>query len=246
MKPIVKICGKGNNIQIIDLTQDSEEYIPEDIQDTLVHNQNNKFKYSETMTVNIIQYNSTTESNIEDTIISNHDSEKDEAEYKLNKDGYYTIHHLILPTVEWLNKELEKEDNLTNYPINIYVTDGINIYNYQNEKLEETDLDVIIKMNTSDTTISRISLDTFLLFYLRQCFISYCKKIFDESNLRCNKEDYDYTFNRDLLWMTINIIKYNVEFNQMKESQRILEKINRCGNICQNISLNKINSCGCN
>ncbi len=46
--------------------------------------------------------------------------------------------------------------------------------------------------------------------------------------------------------MTLNIIKYNVEFNQMKESQRILEKINRCGGFCKSYVTDKINSCGCN
>lgn len=95
MKPIVEICGKGDIIKIQDLTQDSNEYIPEDIEDTLIHNQNNKFKYSETMTINIIQYNSIQQSNIEDTIINDHTSEIDEIEYKLKKDGYYTIHHFI-------------------------------------------------------------------------------------------------------------------------------------------------------
>ncbi len=145
MKPIVEICGKGDIIKIQDLTQDSNEYIPEDIEDTLIHNQNNKFKYSETMTINIIQYNSIQQSNIEDTIINDHTSEIDEIEYKLKKDGYYTIHHFILPTLDWLNKELEKEDNLTLYPINIYVTDGINIYHYINNNLTEVNIDVIIQ-----------------------------------------------------------------------------------------------------
>ena len=56
MTPLVRICNIDKcSILITDITQDSNEYIPEDIVDTEVYYTKNKFKYSETATINIIQ-----------------------------------------------------------------------------------------------------------------------------------------------------------------------------------------------
>jgi len=54
-------------------------------------------------------------------------------------------------------------------------------------------------------------------------------------------------FNRDLVWMTINVIKYSIEIGQYYEAQRFLENLIGCGNICaEYISDNKKGSgCGC-
>ena len=56
MTPLVRICNIDKySILITDITQDSNEYIPENIVDTEVYYTKNKFKYSETATINIIQ-----------------------------------------------------------------------------------------------------------------------------------------------------------------------------------------------
>lgn len=250
MTPIVNICNINDLIRITDVTQDSNEYIPENITDTLVYNQNNKFKYSETCTINVIQYVSTKDKEILETIYTEHCSYLDEAYYKVLKDGHYTIHHFILPTVDWLQEELTKQDNLTQDHLSIYVTDGEKVYLYNQGSLNEIDIQVLIEINDEDTTISRISIDTFSIYYLRKCYIQICKTILNTIDLKCvnnNKSMEEVIFNRDLLWMTINIIKYHVEFNDLIESQRLIELINKCGGMCQNIpaTYNKNNFCGC-
>ena len=55
MTPLVKICNTGKcAIVITDLTQDSNEYVTESIPDAEAYYERNKFKYSETYTINII------------------------------------------------------------------------------------------------------------------------------------------------------------------------------------------------
>lgn len=248
MNPIVDICNIDNKIRITDVTQDSNEYIPENIQVTLPYNQNNKFKYSETCTINIIQYNSTTEQSIVGTIFSPHCSYLDEAYYAMNKDGYYTITHLILPTTEWLQSELQKEESILDGSMTIYVTDGNKIYHYSNNELSEVESQVMIEVNDEDTTISRVSVDTFSICYLYKCYINLCKQILNNLNIRClgnNDNLSQETFNRDFLWMSINIIKYHVEFDKLLEAQRLIEKLDKCGSLCGHTTLNKISSCGC-
>lgn len=248
MNPIVDICNIDNKIRITDITQDSNEYIPENIQITLPYNQNNKFKYSETCTVNIIQYNSTTEQTIVGTIFSPHCSYLDEAYYTMSKDGYYTITHLILPTTEWLQNELQKEESILDGTMGIYVTDGDKIYHYFNNELNIVESQIMIEINDEDTTISRVSVDTFSICYLYKCYIDLCKQILNNLNIRCignNDNLRQETFNRDFLWMSINIIKYHVEFDKLLEAQRLIEKLDKCGSLCSNTALNKISSCGC-
>jgi hypothetical protein len=54
----------------------------------------------------------------------------DEAYYKLESDGYYVIHHFILPTTDWLDSELEKGSSILDGEMGIYVSDCENIYYY--------------------------------------------------------------------------------------------------------------------
>jgi hypothetical protein len=65
----------------------------------------------------------------------------------------------------------------------------------------------------------------------------------------CNINDSSYKqkiFNRDVLWMGINVIKYSLEVSQYYEAQRILEDLTRCGNLCDTSLINPTYDCGCN
>ena len=251
MKPIVKICNTGKcSIVITDLTQDSEEYVTESILDAEVYYERNKFKYSETCTINIIQRNTATSEEILDSIITDHTSYLDEIHYQLQQDGFYTIHHFIIPTVDWLKQELEKEHSILEKNIELYVCDCNTIYRYYDGTLTEVSPEVLSEINTENTTISRISIDQFSICYLYDCYISLCKQIFKRINYRCmNKSNLDeIKFKRDFLWMTINIIKYYVELNQLLEAQRLLEEVNFCGGLCneQKTVKQQSSGCGCN
>lgn len=253
MNPIFEICEVKNcRIRITDRTQEDEQYIPENINDPLSlegYYYNNKFKYSQTYTINIIQYTSTKDKYIVDTIYTQHCSYLDEAYCNLNKDGYYTIYHIILPSIEWLQEEISKEDNILDEDITIYVTDGSKIYQYKNQELLEIDPEVIAFVNTEGTTISRAEGDTFSLCHLYKCYITICKQIFNSMNIRCLNKNFNLensTFNRDFLWMTISIIKYHVEFDELMEAQRLLETVNYCNGLCkEGVPSNTSKGCGC-
>lgn len=251
MVPIIKICNDDNNsIIITDLTQDSSEYVSEDIQNPEAYYEKNKFKYSETCTVNIIQQNTVESEQIIDTVFTDHISYLDEIHYKLNKDGFYTIHHFILPSLEWFEKEIQKEHSILEKNIDIYICDCENIYHYCKGELVKVDPEVIVEVNTNNTTISKISIDQFSIYYLYNCYINLCKQIFQNTYYKCfdNSNLKDINFKRDFIWMAINVIKYYVGLNQLLEAQRLLEEINYCGGICnERVSIKQQRSrCGCN
>lgn len=253
MNPIFTICNAENQkIRIKDLTQESEEYIPESIKDLNVlqnYYYNNKFKYSETITINIIQYTSVKETSLLETTFTEHTSYLDEAYANLEKDGFYTVTHIIVPSLQWLVNELQKEDNFTKFTNkNIYVSDGQKIYQYLNGELKEKPIEIFIDLNVEDTTISRVCKQTFAVYYLYQCYITICKEILNNAIIDCHRSNSDLQsliFKRDFLKMTISVLQYHIEFNQLYEAQRILETVNYCGTFCSNIPSKKLNNSGC-
>lgn len=230
-------------IRILDMSYD--EYIPENQSDLDIYYQRNKYRYSDTATINII-YQFTTEheeGKIIDTLITSHCVHLDEAYYSIPKDGYYTIQHIILPTTDWLNFVIE---NGMVPSLSIFVTDGEKFYQYVNNVLVDVDPRVIAEIGLENTTISRTESKIFSLCNLQQCYINTCKQIFKKYNIRCLPNDYkSIVFNRDFIWMTLNVIKYNIDFGDYFEAQRILENINYCGGFCEQLSSTVQSGCGC-
>lgn len=154
--PVFTVCNVGNNqIQIKDLSQENDFYLPEDVDsdfDLDIRYKEKVFKYSDTYTINYIQYTSTKQKDYLTTIFTSHDSFLDEAYYDIPKDGYYTIFHFILPTVNWLEDIVDRTINgnlgfLQETSYTLYVTDGCKIYIVDKEKLLED-----IKEPEIDTT----------------------------------------------------------------------------------------------
>lgn len=248
MELTLKICNVDNcNLRISDLTQQTLEYAPEELDglELQVYYDNNVFKYTDTYTINIIQYTSTKKTELLDTIYSAHDSELDEIYYQIPKDGFYTITHLVLPSIEWLENQLELQ--VIDSSRQVYVTDGNQIYQYVRGKLIAKEPEIFTTINIADTTISGVMQNTFSICRLYECYIHFCKKVLNSPLDKCfNKIDSDLIFKRDFLWMSINLIKYYTEFEQLEEAQRLLEKINRCGEFCNSIyDEHRIVDCGC-
>ena len=209
--------GKQNTIIITGLTQETDEYLSEDSWILKYYN----YRYSDCVTVNIIE---------------------------LPQDGLYSIHHVVLPTVEWLERVKEEAISMLDEYEGIYISDGNTIYHYLNNQYLEVDAQVISEINTYKTTISRAENFTFSIWNLQKCYIHLCNEILSDKALKCVKSaNPDTIFNRDLVWMTLNVIKYYIGFKQVYEAQRVLEQINYCHGICKNTKtkLNNQSDCGC-
>lgn len=86
--------------------------------------------------------------------------------------------------------------------------------------------------------------DYFQICQLKKCFISACQDIFDKrASTNCNNTGVDQAsiYKRDLIWSTINVIEYMIEFGQYDEAERLLVRINDCNGLCNNTKTN----CGC-
>lgn len=223
------------------VVQDVSTYLAEDFSGIV----KGKFKYSDTISIDVLQHNQTLK-----TIYTKHDTLKS-IDIPIGFDGQFSLVHLVIPNIEWFNKELEKTEGsaLGLYNI-VYFSDGIDIYKYINGKTSQVTIDDILEINTVNTTISRISRDFVSICFLRKCYINLCQQIFNDRGIsKCwnkNKVNSELIYKRDLVWMAINVVKYLTQCEQLAEADRVIKTIQGCNGLCVSTNLtNSTNGCGC-
>lgn len=261
MDSIFKICKNGAcGITVSGLERDNDEYLNEE-GDIVVSTRN--YAYSHTITLNTLtSIKSDGVESIKETDIVFHEVDCiDESDMEMPIDGLYQVTHIILPTEVWLQYVLDRDVTaLTAYNL-IYIynktTEGFQ--KYINNELVDVTLEEVLAVNAmppvnitdKTSTIIRSDKNTFCTCYINECFYRLCKNLLIELPGKCqNKLDLlkSSIYNRDLIWMTINVIKYLLELKQFYEAQRVLEDITFCGNICKDVMNKNLKGtgCGCN
>lgn len=210
-----------------------------------------RFKYSETIGIGVLKQN-VIDVKPESTVtgVNYHElSDERTITMKSPADAWYTIYYLVLPSINWFEEQLKiliGESSgilqLNNYSI-IYYTDGINHYkavripNTNNFTVTVVTIEYLSSCELSETTLSRTSIDYVSICFLNQCYLDISKLLLESKNFeKCFNKSIDETSNlytRDLLWMSINTIRFSTEFNQLTEAQRIIEQIGGCNGICK-------------
>lgn len=267
--PLLSICNINQcKLLISDQTLNDDRYLPERSSMSPEVRNDRKLKFSESYTVNVIKKITSEKEEIIDTIISPHEiGIEDSITYDLEKDGFYTIHHYIIPSKEWIIAyNANNVDQRTLNNTDFFYSDGTSIYQYF--PLGNLDLDLeagtskeisteellAIDFQYYDSrkiTLSYVMSQEFSICKLYECYIRLCKLVLRKSVLRCiekNKPLHDIFFRRDFLWMTINVLRYLIEMGSFMEAQRILEELEYCGGICNDreVQLMSKQGCGCN
>ena len=258
MDSLFKISKSGTyGILIEGLEIDNAEYIPEDG----IRNSIRNYTYNDSVTINTI---STLDAKGIETFsaytVNIHNNAIDSTSHLLYKDGLYLVSHIIIPNKQWF-------DYISStYPADLENYSAIYYYDITSNKLYKYESGTNVEINIQElllasyewsgvvtdkpTTIIRANKNTFIMYYLNECFAKICKTLLTDlyTSTCTSKENYSKgIFTRDLLWMAINAIKYNIEILQLYEAQRILENINFCTSDCAYTSLNNYNNgCGCN
>lgn len=234
------------NILIEDYSKEYGQYLDEDIN---VVTSYDYYKYSESVTLNFITKINTDKIILQDILLSEHTDDVDSCNFKVHKDGYYKIEHIIIPNKSWY-------DNASQEYKEFYDT----IYIYDNEKLykevtkdsetvlEECTAKEIMERNVEGTTIKKCKIDVFFTGNIQQCYVNYCKQLFDTLLTKCvTQESSETSYTRDFIWMTLNIVDYLVGFKQFMEAQRIVENFFKCGGFCESMKPFKPKNfyCGC-
>ena len=228
------------------IVSDISTYLAEDFSGTV----KGKFKYSDTVSIDVLQHNKTTETIYRDPIYTKHDTLQP-INIPVEFDGWFDVIHLVLPSIEWFTREIDKSEGSAFglYDL-VYFSDGIDIYKYLDGNVSQVTINEVLEVNPINTTISKTNRDYVSICFLRKCYINLCQQIFEDRGFsRCwnkNKVDSELIYKRDLVWMAINVIKYLTECEQLAEVERIIETIQGCNGLCVSSNLtSKTNGCGC-
>lgn len=238
MEVKLNICKLGGEkscaIRISDATTD---FLPEDSSTPVFQ----KFKMSEVKSIDVVRFNTINETKILRVFISDIDLSNI---FEIKEDGWYDVHHIVLPTKEWFDQALEDGGMIYTYDT-VYYIDNEKFYKYKNSVTTEICIEEILERNPLNTTISVACQNHFSIFYLMHCYILLAEKLLS-INLRCeNNQLSELTFNRDVLWMAINIIKYSVEFGDLEGATVRLSKLNYCNGLCKKLNNDTLNISGC-
>ena len=253
--------GQNGYVIIEDYSREEDQYYPE----TQEIQEYGRYKYSESKTINIVMKVNSNKITLVDVLLHNHDQLVDDptnpdiqvydlekTELTVKKDGYYNINHVILPTKKWYQETYLKQGE--DYQIafkTVYIIDEDNkLYKLEEGKFVECTIKEIVERNHDGTTIEKCIIEVFYTGFLQMCYINYCRKLFDKLTKHCtpqcvSEDTKDLSYIRDFLWMTLNIIDYQISFKQYMEAQRVLEMTNYCGGFCQNQELHDGPRIGC-
>lgn len=225
-------------VLIEDFSKEYGQYIDEEVITSYDY-----YRYDQSMTLNAIMKMNVGSITLIDVLLNDHSEDVDSCTFKATQDGYYVVEHIILPNFDWYNNA---SDEYKSYYKNIYITDGEKLYKEVNGELEECTVKELIERNVEGTTIKKCKIEIFFTGFLQQCYVNYCKKLFDGMLNTCNRKLLEEDiFSRDFIWMTLNTIDYLIGFKQHMEAQRIIENFQKCGNFCKFTSLKQNYSCGC-
>lgn len=149
------------------------------------------------------------------------------------QDGYISFCHIVVPTKEFFDSHEGQFTYWGDQNGKVYKESG------------EVDIQEVIEVN--DSNLIRHMHNFFSVFHLRKCYISLCQKIFNDGGFdRCfnTKIDKNLIYKRDLVWAALNVIQYMIDFNQLAEAQRLLERINGCNGLCAGVNTGD-KGCGC-
>lgn len=185
--------GLNGKIIIEDYSREYDQYFSEDE----TNQEKGKYKYSESKTINVLtKVNSESESKIGDPIIHNHDQLKpdplypdnyiydlEKIKFTIDDDGYYLMHHIVLPTKQWLENTYlthENEDYRKSYESVYIIDDNNDIFKVSVQQLsinKENRLHKIIKFDSDYNIINTIE-------YI-------CDENFNVVEIKTSDETYD-------------------------------------------------------
>ena len=240
MKTAIPICinqGADGLVRISEMP--NNWYLPENSSLTA----KNRFVYSDTASIDIFRLNSVNGDKYTPYRITDRTDPKDTG-IKLERDGWFTAIHIVIPTKVWVDRELSKKGSIINTYDVVYFTDGSEIYTCIKGKVERTTLSALLEEERENTTVFRTEKDGVFIDYLLEQQKNLYTELFKTRmyNGGCGLDACEA--NRIVAF--INLIKHYVRFGQLAEAERVIEKFNHFKTIKtsqKDHSLTK--GCGC-
>ena len=216
------------------------------ITDTSYSLYKDQFNYKDTVTIDIITYNNLSNPQRIAMVTTDHNrGYLNECKIPLSNDGHYTIHHIILPTVDWYYKQIDSNDDHTKKYFEIIVSDCKNVYKVEDGKLYPIDVEYLINKPTKFVSMLRFQQEYVMICHINNCFNKSFTNLLDDPSDQ-NK------YKTDFIWCTLEVLKILICNKEYEKAENIIENFFVCGGFCnqalpselQQININTDNSTG--
>lgn len=238
MDIVFKICKYDTcGLTITGLEKDDKQYSDVMTPDT--------YSYADTVSLNVLV--SVTKDDKDELPynqyeIVEHTQEEDKSIFDFPKDGLFKVIHAIIPTKAWWDV-YKLQYNHYDY---VYYYDSGKFYEVKNGVVKEITLqDVIVAGDINGKcTIFKGVQYTFNICNTEQCLYSFSQDFLNKiCSDKCSAQED--VRNRDLIFMTVHILKYLIDLGRYFEAQELVEKIHGCTGLCKQINKITSNSSGC-
>lgn len=205
----------------------------------------NRFEYKDTASVDILRLNSTDGENYSSAVITLR-TEAEPAKIKLSRDGWFTAIHIVIPTKEWVYRELDKQGSIIYTYDRVYFTDGSKIFTCTNGVVKNSSLRALVEELSDNTTISRVEADYVSIRLLNDQLEEAYMALF--KNRMYNGGCHTDACAANRLVTAINLIRHYVRHGSLAEAERIIEKVNHFNTQKSNNKkkdIHRYNDCGC-
>lgn len=197
------------------------------------------YTFAESLTIDAITAVSSEEEETYETSEIVPHTDIDAMNFVFKHDGLYKVTHIIIPGASWLAKVKSLDaESLKLYTSVYYYDTSVGkyyLYDVSTRTSEEVLLPQILEINNTGSTLIRSDSYTFNICYLEECNARMSLSCLEKNHL-CPGEPYQYDrFLRDIIFMAINVIKYYLGSELYLQAQNIIERIESCGIICNDI-----------
>lgn len=225
---------------------DMQETFNGDIMVKELPDYSNVIPFDECVSITVLIKETTMSRQIEKAFIHDHRITDVMNRFFIKTDGRYIILHAVVPTKGWLDKQ--SEEDLKKFKTIIIYNNG-ELFLNSNGQLIQVELDILEDESLEESSIQVMKKDVFVLFNLWQCYLNYCKKLFEgecSKDTKCTDCKDELTENRNLLWIFLNAIQYYMKLGEPAKAQELLENISAgCNTLCSNEMFSKEYNCGC-
>lgn len=237
MDIVFKICKYDTcGLTITGLEKEDKQYSDVMTPDT--------YSYADTVSLNVlvpVTKDDKDELPYDQYEIVEHIQDEDKSIFTFPKDGLFKVIHAVIPTKAWW----DTYKNQHNHFKHIYYYDSGKFYKVLNGEISEVELYEILNVNQDGTcTIFKGVQYTFNICNTEQCLYSFSQ---DFLNKMCSDNCHSNVDvkNRDLIFMTVHILKYLIDLGRYFKAQELVEKLHSCTGICKQINKKISNNGGC-
>jgi len=163
--------------------------------------------------------------------------------YNLAKDGSYTVKRFFLISKEFY--DANKTGSLFTGKEVFYI-DGAVIYHVISGSPVPLTIAEFLSEDLTTMTGMQVSSSFISTCYVNTCYSKVMSLILANDPANCSVDITQLITIRDYLYMTLEVIKYLKEFNNITQIQKLLETTNLCGTVCTSVANVTSSNCGCN